>query len=61
MISYYKDLGYEIKKYFTGKNKETYNLHFRGEYISSHESEKECYLSAIFHDDKRTVNILNTN
>ena len=58
MDKYYTELGYEIKEYFTGRNKKTYNLHFRGDFISAHKNKKECCLSAIFHDDKRTINIL---
>lgn len=58
MDKYFKDLGYEIKKHFTGCKKETLNLFFRGEYISTHKNNKEANLAAIFHDDERGLNIL---
>ena len=58
LTQHLKNQGYQIKKYFTGESVETYNLHFRGEYVSTHNTGKGAHLNAIFQDDERTIKIL---
>ena len=56
--TYLTNQGYEIQKYFTGSANKTYNLHFRGDFLSSHATQRAAILYAIFHDDEMTIKIL---
>lgn len=58
MTKYFKEQGYEIQRYYTGQKEKTFNLHFRGEYVKTFQTQKEAEIGALFHDDERTIKLL---
>jgi hypothetical protein len=51
--------GYSFNSEFCGYPTSKIVVRFKGEFISSESNEKDALLKAIFHDDKRTISILN--
>jgi hypothetical protein len=51
--------GYSFNSEFCGYKTSKTVVRFRSEFIASEMSEKDALIKAIFHDDERTINILN--
>jgi len=53
-----KDQGYTLEKEYCGYPEKRYVLRFMGEFVASALDKKELVLTAILHDDERTIKIL---
>lgn len=57
MTKYLKEQGYEIQRYFTGQKEKTFNLHFRGDYVKTFNTQKEAEIGAVEHDKEHQLKL----
>lgn len=57
MTKYFKEQGYEIQRYFTGQKEKTFNLHFRGDYVKTFNTQEEAEIGAVEHDKEHQLKL----